>query len=368
MLVADLASFCVSAGYSKLAEDTVSLLFHRSTPNSVAIGNGMSIISSYYEKGSNSVDHQVSANRLVVKDPGADCYVHMIFYTSGDLLSYEGANSVRHHVDFYLSTGWDPGAAFDNHPGLVKATTLISLSPAPISLEMFSCVTSEGKLCVHAAVEDRPMAYAHFGFGCLEKLLDFTGGDYVTADCSLYSLYNYFGWCSAYSSWGWVQNESQSSMLQSAFYCPDLDGPNKYDAANLYRYFSSYSGNALARYDMEAGSSSSRITYDNYAMVNNVYMGGDLSIANLPLPNPWSGGTPLIPIIIFARDGADRAYSGPAGYFGGVRAINVKNLNPRDEIVLGADVWKAYPCKYKDGVLGATWCTNNQGFAIKRVD
>jgi hypothetical protein len=94
------------------------------------------------------------------------------------------------------------------------------------------------------------------------------------------------------------------------------------------------------------------------------YGGGELSINLFPLPNPWSGTAPLLPIYVSAIDGNDANYSGPIGHFTGVRAINVRNFDPGDEIVLGPDVWKVYPARSKSSVVVPYWYTLDQGFAV----
>lgn len=72
----------------------------------------------------------------------------------------------------------------------------------------------------------------------------------------------------------------------------------------------------------------------------------------------------MFPILVLAQDGGDSNYAGPVGYFPHVRALNVANLNPRDEIVLGPDVWAAYPSKAKAGVLADVYVTRDYGYAF----
>jgi hypothetical protein len=92
--------------------------------------------------------------------------------------------------------------------------------------------------------------------------------------------------------------------------------------------------------------------------------GGDLSLSGMPLPNPWSGTSPLLPIFVYASSGQDIKYKGQAGYFAGVRAVNVANYNPKDEIVLGPDIWVTYPASAKAGVLPTNYDSGAQGYAV----
>ena len=371
MLISDLAQFLVNAGYSKVAEDQVQMSFHNNSNGSYALpGTGQVLPPSGWLCGYASA-FQVS--RLVVKDPAASCHVHMLFYTHGVANTLDGvANVVPWFCDLYLSTGWSGTDHVDDHPGLCKMTTLIYLVNEAVGLDMFSTTNSEGKLCVHAAVEQKPQVYVHFGFGCLEKLLDFSGGDYVTAPTN-FTAYDYYNkrYTAAYASRGSDGGTNYNLVTpQSGFYCPDLDAPNKRDQNNLYRFFSGDNGGTPpTRTDMEGGRSSMSIAMGNtgiYAPAPK--MGGDLSTNLLPLPNPWSGGSPLLPITIFSQDGNDRNYSSPVGWFGMVRGVNIKNYNPRDEIELGPDTWVAYPVRAKDGLMSSTnYSSGNQGYAIRKV-
>jgi hypothetical protein len=99
-----------------------------------------------------------------------------------------------------------------------------------------------------------------------------------------------------------------------------------------------------------------------------INLGGGLTPTLFPLPNPWSGTSPLFPILVYALDGTNINYAGEAGYFKGVRALNVKNFNPKDEITLGPDTWVVYPARGKEGVIPAAYsCTYNRGYAILKI-
>jgi hypothetical protein len=370
MLISDLAQFLVNAGYSKVAEDQVQMSFHNTTNVSGTMpGTGQVLLPVGHLGGNAYMNFQVS--RLVVKDPAASCHVHMLFFTHGVANTLDGvANVVPWFCDMYMSTGWSGADHIDDHPGLCKLTTVVYLLDEAMGLDLFSTTGSEGKLCVHAAVEQKPQVYVHFGFGCLEKLLDFTGGDYVTAPTNFTAYDSYYKrFTGAYASRG---NDGGSNLItpQSGFYCPDLDAPNKRDQNNLYRFFSGDNGGTPpTRTNMEGGRSSMSIAMGNTGIYAPApMMGGDLSPALLPLPNPWSGGSPLLPITIFSQDGNNRNYSSPVGYFGNVRGVNIKNFNPRDEIELGPDTWAVYPVRAKDGLMSSTnYSTGDQGYAVRKV-
>ena len=363
LLRTDLAQFCVAAGYSKIAEDSVVARLHNVLDGANATpGNGRLLLHSGFTV--NHAPRDVTLDRLVLKDPGADCWVHMIFYSTDGVGVYEGVQQARHYVDFYLSNGWNCSASgFDAHPGMGKLTTLVSLPDLPVGLDLFSATNSEGKLCVHAAVEGGPLVFTHFGFGCLEKLLDFTGGDYVTAHVEIQAVN--FNWMSSFAYAGPSVISNSPYYLQSGYYCPDLDVPNKLNSTNLYRSFTGCYTSDFLRSDIERGTSSLVVGYNGTLSAPSYpFIGGELSSLLFPSPNPWSGGSPLLPVVVLANDGIDVSYVGAVGYFPHLRSVNITNLNHRDEMVLGPDVWAAFPVKAKTGVTAAAYNTQNAGYVI----
>ena len=75
-------------------------------------------------------------------------------------------------------------------------------------------------------------------------------------------------------------------------------------------------------------------------------------------PNQINGSVLLLPNIVSLRDGA---YLYPMGVMPGWRNVNITNYAPKDEITLGADVWKLFPM-YQKGGIGY-----NRGVAILKV-
>ncbi|MDR1037356.1 MAG: hypothetical protein LBT40_12555 [Deltaproteobacteria bacterium] len=363
----DLADFCEESGFEKVLVDTVTMKQPRN--NNTAIytpGSGYFMFSAMDDNVSIADGTQYEGHRMVVKDPAGDCYIHLIFYSYNYSVSRYGNGELHGYMDGYLSTGWTVGAV-DSHPGICKMTVWRSLPLTFNGLDMYSGTTSEGRLWVHVAVEERPLLFNHMGFGSMEKSLDFTGGDFIAPNSKCFippagaaqTSVNIFG---AYA--GYSHNSGSTSLASfwpSGFYCPDLDMDGKVSPDNLYRMMC---GNNVTRPGMERGCTSLRLTFNSSTVTPANGQGGELSSMNMPMPNPWSGTAPLLPIYVYASDGTDIRYKGQAGYFAGVRATKVDSYYPKDEIVLGPDTWVTYPASAKVGIVPDIYQCYNQGYAV----
>jgi hypothetical protein len=361
----DIGNFCAASGFAKVAEDTVALKKAQWGQTDYFLpGSGRYLVLTAEDGDPVSLDADVAGHRLVLKDPAGNCYVHLIFYTTGHVWYRQDRIEQVAYMDGYLSTGYTPGAV-DSHPGICKMTAWRSLPPSFTGMDMYSGTNSDGSLWVHVALEERPLVFNHMGFGSIEKSLDFTGGDFISPNSACFIKDDssrhaaYCGYCDGGANLG----VGMGLYLAAGFYCPDLDSDGKSDAGNGYR--SLVGDSSLTRPDMERGCTSWRcasgLSDGTYAMDGS---GGDVPLYRLPLPNPWSGTSPLFPIYVYASNGLDVKYKGQAGYFKGVRAVNVKNYNPKDEITLGGDVWVTYPLCAKEGVLAYPWHSFDQGYAV----
>lgn len=82
--------------------------------------------------------------------------------------------------------------------------------------------------------------------------------------------------------------------------------------------------------------------------------GGILNSLILRSPNTFNGLTPLLPVPIFLERAVGNIYSF-AGMVPDFRVINILNVNPKDEITIGSNVWKLFPVCAKT----ATWSTGS---------
>jgi hypothetical protein len=367
LLRSDIGAFCQSAGFSIIAQDTVLLSYYQGSsvePNTGRVLLNSSFLPNQPQPANNTV---TNVYRLVLKDPNGDCYLHLLFYSFNLNTTRDGVSEITSYMDSYLSTGWGGAENLpDNHPNLIKMSVWQSLPSTFVGLDLFAGTNSDGSLWAHFAVEEKPLVYSHLGIGRFEKFLDFTGSDYIqnqimtdimstsysAFDCYPYAVSTYY-----------VAGASTVAYYRNLYYAPDLDIPNKIDPANLWRSMFKNLDNYYDRPGCERGVTSYQIRTRGQSYNGNLG-GGELSIILFPLPNTWTGTSPLFPIYISAVDGIDRNYLGPVGYFTGVRAVNIQNYNPKDEITLGPDIWKVYPVRTKSSVLSPYAYTSNQGYAI----
>lgn len=75
-------------------------------------------------------------------------------------------------------------------------------------------------------------------------------------------------------------------------------------------------------------------------------------------PNTYNLLTPFLPLSFFLERGTPAAPSGNFSYVGDVqdvRCLNMANYSPTDEIPLGADTWKVFPCNGKQLASSNPW-------------
>ncbi len=80
--------------------------------------------------------------------------------------------------------------------------------------------------------------------------------------------------------------------------------------------------------------------------------------------NNFNGRHILLPIYMFASDEASRWM--PAGMIDNVRIVNMTNLSPGSELVIGSDTWAVYPISQKNGTVGQE-DSGVHGLAYKKV-
>ncbi|MDR3152896.1 MAG: hypothetical protein LBW85_01155 [Deltaproteobacteria bacterium] len=366
----DLYNFCVSAGFTGVAMDTVTLTCGVLTGGDIRslwpAGSGFFLMpfdvdaSGYYANSGKAF----TAWRAVVKDPAGSCYIHLLFYSHGTSVPRRGVSGIPvFYVDCYISTGWDGSA--DASPGICKACTWRNVPESFYGVDFYAGQTSEGRRWVHVALEESPLVYNHMGFGSIEKTVDFTGGDFISPNGHMFIMQRHIQHGAYASFTTGPYNSGTVGYLQPVMYAPDLDAPGKLRPGNLYRTIAGYFyDQQLERPELDIGSTSMRCTYSSATPDAYDGGGGDLSVQTFPLPNPWSGTAPFLPIFVYASNALDMKCKGAAGYFSGVRSVNVKNFNPGDEITLGPDVWATYPVCAKPGVVPSGHDSGYQGYAV----
>lgn len=246
------------------------------------------------------------------------------------------------YTDHYLrisgSRGYDAGLAWNLQPGAYTTyTTNTSWLTGPLAAYHFFADADY----VHVVVEQIAGAFRHFHFGRAELIGGVLAADYVTGMEPNHA-----------ASYCWQETISQhhfpfnSDVSFAGGYFSRLY--SDVDTAG-WRHFN-YAWTALQR-----------------AYGINRTLGPWSGLMANPQPNDFNGGQILLPIHLFVER-ASSLYT-HIGTVRDLRYINIQQLQPGQEITLGADTWKVFPWHEKH-----PWNTNDglpssgyYGWAYRKV-
>jgi len=266
-------------------------------------------------------------------------------------------------IGVYQSTGYTAGLTPGNHPedsgsGLIGTGAITTqrrvaeIGDGPFTAYYFF----EEDYYIHCVLEYAAGLFRHFGFGILEKVGSWTGGEYA------YGHVWYQGVASArdnpldsrhalpFDALGSTTNTDYMTTHAEA-----LPG----QAANghwLVSWAGTTPGNDRAAQARGCSFGSLR--------------GGPLSHAVAWLPvNPSNGYVPLTPIQLFYR--RDPGLSTEKWYLLGspkdVRVVNIRYIAPAEEIAIGAATWKFFPWVRKQWLQADTDESGYAGLAYKKI-
>jgi hypothetical protein len=203
---------------------------------------------------------------------------------------------------------------------------------------------SEGSM-VHAALEMSNGSWTHMNIFSLTKYGSFTGGHGLGV----------------------------TNCLTDSSFGPDISGtyhnymfgtPAMNDGGGLFmsRMYLPYNGKQYANIGVPISHSST--DYNGALFAHHVNGVGDRILRDCP--NAFNGRTFGVRMEAFLLDNAPGG-SGlwlPLGYIPNIRAINIKDLNPKD--VINTD-WLAFPCQAKNAFLLNTYANSvNRGWAVRK--
>jgi hypothetical protein len=218
-----------------------------------------------------------------------------------------------------------------------------------------------GPTYCHGVVEVQAGWYRHFGFGTLDKVGTYTGGQYS------YGHYHEQGGnsdnlISANHAWPW-DGYGTSSISTGRF------------TVRFLPHQASGWGGALESPERKwaMAHTTSNVTDGDGARVTNMrggvrqgyYLNHFFEMANSSV---YNGFKPLIPIPVFVYDidaNPDEYYL--IGYAPDVRYINMDGIQPGQSITIGGDTWDCYPVARKKFDVDNTEGTGLGGFAYKRL-
>lgn len=227
----------------------------------------------------------------------------------------------------YQSLSWD-GSAPGSNPddaGPLSGTRRMLFGNAPAQAELFSG-TEQGAEYFFAAIEYTTGRFSQFGMGELIKKGDWTGGEW-----------------SAVNQWGFgggAQNGPDDTR-HTVLFDGQYDDSSEHAAVIHQEGWPSQAAGrkwgAIFGNNNDGGD-------DRAGNERDKWIGGFRDSFNhntfhFLAFQPNSGLVPLVPIELWRREGAYRL----GGFVPGIRALNITNIDVREELVVGADTWKVYP-------------------------
>lgn len=267
-------------------------------------------------------------------------------------------------ISIHHALGYTGGNTPGNHPndsgnGLKTGTPITSqrrldrIGNGPFVNHYFF---TDGASYAHAVLEYAAGIYRHMSFGKLEKVGDWTGGEYACGHV-------------------WDSNTFRIDDPTSAYHHVPFDAANAntysiadtIHAEGLPNQPAGASGKWLVSWAGEVG-----MTNDGDGNARGYAIGGvrDGFLQNAMGPyraNSNNGYVPLIPIQLWYRED----FVTPDGWrllgtAPDVRVINIGNIEPGDEFTVGSDTWKTFPFvrkQYNKDDTDESW---NGGLAYKK--
>ena len=280
---------------------------------------------------------------------------------------HHAAMNTYYHLDFSLgqsgsgtlytsiSTGYTALAIPDNQPGVFYYGHPVTEVAGAISAYWFF----ESDTYLHVVFKNADGNYRHFHMGLLEKLGNWTGGDYLTGHYvdtpnnanptfNVHSLP--FDGCDA----------SSNNAMQGTLIYGTKNGGAAFDLAP----------NPATKWYVSCPGRSASNDFDGVEVgegLCNGSRGGMASPISTLGPSVLTGGAPLIPISFFAgnTDISPQRYM-LAGAFPDVRLINIKELSAEEEYIVASDTWVVFPVSRKGTETGEEQ-TKTWGYAYKKV-
>lgn len=258
-------------------------------------------------------------------------------------LGYTGGNQPGQHPN---DSG--NGAVSSTNGTITTERCVNDLGNGPFpSYFFFTDTTTESY--IHVVVEISTDVFRHFGFGNIEKVGDWTGGEY---------LYGHY----------WGSNgaiTTGNACLLDGLY---NDTSNRPRAATMHA--EGLPGQAGAGKWMEIGGMNGTPPNDT---AGNVQLLGHGGLRAGPIArhfgNYFAGNTtgvvPMYPIgLWYRRLATTDAYF--LGFQKDVRGVNIHFINPKQEIVIGSDTWTFFPLSQKTSSNVANR-SYNSGIAYRKL-
>lgn len=211
---------------------------------------------------------------------------------------------------------------------------------------------NSGPAYVHIVVEITTDVFVHFGFGEINKIGNWVGGEYVYGNVHT----------------GTTELLTTSTWLMDGLFS-SISSTDENKAATV-RTTSGLPNQGTAVWGQVWGRSTN-VPNDSAALPKLPIIGGfRSSFTAVPFGifagSKTTGFIPMYSIPLTYWDvGNNHVYS--LGFLHDVRGVNIRNFAPADVVTIGGDLWYIFPSKLRNTVP-STNATGFQGIAYKRVD
>lgn len=360
-------NFAVANGWTASATDTFTLTFPTYSANGGSTHTSTtSMISSV--SGSDAYRNQSEtsrvANRVVLTKNGVS---YQLFAVNKKLYK-NGVSGTYSCLEAWVCDGYSAGTAANLQTNNRK---FVMVGPMATSLYAYH-LFSNGDF-VHVVIEETPARFRHLSFGFINKYGSFTGGQYLSAGCPIESSTttpNAFNTSNHMIAFGSNSQAVSRASLASYGY------PGTYVRADIDGWTVGWRMLTISSWDTPNLDVCGCSTYSNTTNNRAGYIASGTQdsvnalahdLAYHCSPQSYNGLAPMLPCYV----GVNRTpYVGTwtlLGEFPDVRFLNISNLNPGDELILGTDVWKIFPLWNKAYTLGSEPISYDYGLAYRKV-
>lgn len=276
----------------------------------------------------------VGANRTVtIRKPGVTDYIH-IYNTSAAAILMR------------ISVGYDGLLTPPNQPNVSdECFTRIEAGPYP-KLFLFS----DGDWLWVAIGIALSGEYRHMAIGMLDKAGAYDGGTYIDG-----------------SHWGSTSYRATFNYNHVPFLNPTGNAPG-----SVGRVRADSTADGRSNFFFSFGTHSSAPNpVDALTEFGDDAAGRASCLIVRTDDNAFSGRSVFHPLPVYvARTGSTKYYS-PIGVVPGVRLCSIQKFEPEQEITIGTDVYKVFPCVAKRPMNGSNvvqpGASGNYGYAVRKV-
>ena len=284
-------------------------------------------------------------------------------------VSFRWDTSTPNHLGIYHALGYiggqDPGNHTDDSGnGAISGTdaTIDNARNALIGNTPIQYWCFEDDTYVHVVVETSANNYVHFGFGILDKLGDWTGGEY----CYGFKFYTVnstevgIKGSNSFLLDGLTKDNDPSPQVDREFFCATVhveDLPNE---------------GGSSKWAVHMGDQGSGDLGTDRATEDRIHFTCGFRGGLLARPFGRFGADsekaliPAYPIGSFYWDRTDDS-ARFMGFMNDVRGANIRYFVGGDEVTVGSDTWVLFPSGFKQTGVSAAGTTAWQGIAYKKV-